>query len=313
MVGERMKKVLKKVASHSIAFLLGVIACSVIGAYAATTLPSSSVYYNNSNSGGSSTTVSGAIDELYQRSNNQCFRGNACVSAIVKAYEYDSAQYGGSYCITGDEETCVETTCYKNKTAGSCTAGTIVEYMVNDEEKVKFQIIFDNGNTLTMLAQKVIGTAVPWISKEDYAAANTDGTSCTLSACNDEGPITILTELENATVGWDNVNRLTYTPGVTVFKTNAYTGCSATSCTANTYTLEQRSANARLLTVQEAIALGCKSSSKSCPKWMYGSEYWLMNSSNSATYAGYISSYGELKFPSVTYEHYARPVVEVNK
>ena len=60
----KFKKILKK---NIIGLMLGFVAASSIGVYAATTLSSSSIYYNNANSGGASTNVKGAIDELYSK------------------------------------------------------------------------------------------------------------------------------------------------------------------------------------------------------------------------------------------------------
>ena len=59
------------------------------------------------------------------------------------------------------------------------------------------------------------------------------------SSSNDssKGPTTILPALESATSGWTNINNQTYTMGTTTFKTNAYTGCTSSGCTTNTYTL----------------------------------------------------------------------------
>ena len=39
-------------------------------------------------------------------------------------------------------------------------------------------------------------------------------------------------------------------------------------CTRNTYTLESRTAKARMITVLEAKQLGCTGTPKSCPIWM---------------------------------------------
>ena len=86
--------------------------------------------------------------------------------------------------------------------------------------------------------------------------------------------------------GWSNVNVQTYTMGTTVFRDNAYTGCSSSSsCTTNTYTLASRTAKARMITVQEAKALGCSEATKSCPIWMYN--YLYKSSSNGGTAVWY--------------------------
>lgn len=329
-----MKKILKKVTSHTIAFGLGAIVFAMISAYAATTLSSSSVYYDNSNSGGTSTNVAGAIDELYDLSDIRK-RPN-----IIVGYTYNQTSGASNYCVTGDESTCKETKCYESTTAGSCPAGTIIVYKVNENEIVRFHVIYDNGKTLTMQSQRNTIYNTKWIDATDYASENTDATTCAYESCNDEGPITILEALERATVGWDNVNTLTYTMGTTTFKTNAYTGCSSySSCAANTYTLPSRTSKARMITLQEAKNLGCTETNKSCPIWMYNYlclstsyggtvndgtsdtsltanyAYWTMSAkASNAQFVWFIHYYGnEIANAPYLIGRGARAVVEINK
>jgi len=76
--------------------------------------------------------------------------------------------------------------------------------------------------------------------------------------------------LENAVNDWTNVLNQTYTLGTTVFKDNAYTGCSSYNlCATNTYTLTETNAKARLITLQELEYLGCTDQYSSCPIWLY--------------------------------------------
>ena len=246
-----MAKVKKVIKNNIFGFVFGVIITLIISVYAASTLSSSSVYYDNSKSGGSSTTVSGALDELYNLSGKR--------KNIITAYTYNQTAGASNYCIRGDESTCVETTCYENATAGSCAAGTIIDYMVNDNKVVRFHVMYDNGSTMTMQSQKNTVYSIAWYQ---------DNT-------NTMGPMTVLPVLESKTSNWTNVNKQTYTMGTTVFKTNAYTGCSAyNSCTTNIYTLPERSANARMITLQEAADLGCTRETTKCPIWMYNYMYY---------------------------------------
>jgi len=66
----------------------------------------------------------------------------------------------------------------------------------------------------------------------------------------------------------------TYTLGTTVFKDHAFTGCSYDdtnrkfNCTTNTYTLGPRTSKVRIISLQEAQALGCTKTISSCPIWM---------------------------------------------
>ena len=55
------------IIKNIIYFILGGIVFGTLGVYAATTLLSQSVYYNNSTSGATSTNVQGALDELYEK------------------------------------------------------------------------------------------------------------------------------------------------------------------------------------------------------------------------------------------------------
>lgn len=254
----RIKEFLKNNIKVLVAFVIGIILATT-GVYAATVISSSFVSYSNTSSKLTSTDVQSAIDELATKVDIRK-RGN-----FISAYTYNS-----STCVTGEEETCVKTECYKNKTAGSCPAGTIIKYKVNDTDIVTFHVMYDEGNTMTMQSQKNTINNTMWINEADYTTENTDDTSCSYYACSDEGPMTVLVALERATNSWTNVNNQTYTMGETVFKTNAYTGCDDDlSCTTNFYTLPSRTAKARMITVQEAYHLGCTNTDKSCPKWMY--------------------------------------------
>jgi len=197
---------------------------------------------------------------------------------ILNVYRY--SEEDATKCIYGTETTCVELTERPN----TYEAGTIVKYKVNDQEEKYFHVISDNGTTLTMQQQEYIASEVAWYSTENN---------------NTYGPVTALERLEQETINWTNVKDQTYTSGVTTFKTNAFTGCSydengIVSCTANTYTLPQRTAKARMITVQEATELGCKVGvSGSCPRWMYQTlddlvwcpscraNYWMMSAASS--------------------------------
>lgn len=322
-----MKHFIKKNIKIMVGIIIGIILTG-ISAYAATIIDSKNVLYDNTTSGLDSTNVQEAINEVYKKADIRNYEN------IVSAYTYNSTT-----CVTGEENTCVKTDCYKSTTAGSCKAGDIIKYKVNDTDIVTFHVMYDNGTTLTMQSQKNIVYSTPWISKLEYAAENTDGTSCNYSSCADEGPLTILTTLEAATAGWTNVNDQTYTLGTTTFKTNAFTGCDAISCTSNFYTLPSRTAKARLISLQEAVDFGCVGSEKSCPIWMYnflakstdyggtvndtstsvsGSDnygYWTSSVYSSATHYSWYIYYGGRQALGNTYGSIigARAVVVVSK
>ena len=182
-------KILKKNYKLLIGFILGLVV-AVTGVYAATVITSKDISYDNTTSKLSSTNVKDALDELSKKTELKN-RDN-----IVEGYTYNA-----STCVTGEESTCVKTTCYKSTTSGSCPAGTIIKYKVNDTDIVTFHVMYDNGSTLTMQSQKNTINNTMWISAADYATENTDGTSCRSTSCNDEGPMTVLITLERATRG----------------------------------------------------------------------------------------------------------------
>ena len=308
----KVRKIFKNNYKILIGLILGVI-ISVGGVYAAATISGSTVSYSNTTSGLSSTTVQDAIDELYNKTDIRK------MSNFVAAYKYSTEE--ATKCITGEEDTCEKSVCYKVKTR-NCPTGTIIKYKVNDTDIVTFHVMYDSGTTLTMQSQKNTVYNTMWYSDN----------------INTSGPLIILPALEHATNGWTNVNDQTYTMGTTIFEANAYTGCSKyNSCTTNTYTLTSRTSKARMITVQEAADLGCTTTQKSCPIWLYNylynskdyggtvndnsrdSEtnlnnygYWTMSASRSGAWSvnsnGYMISHN-------TYAKYdgARAVVEVSK
>ena len=248
-----------------VAFILGGIILGTCGAYASSVISASDVSYSNTTSGISSTNVQDAIEELYDKT---------FVKQKIKAYTY--SETGNNKCINGEEKTCVETTCYKTKTANSCIQGTIIKYYVNDTEQKVFYVLHDDGSTITMQQRENTVRNIPW-----YKDAN-DST---------KGPQTILPYLEAATATWTNVELQEYTAGYTNFYQNAYTGCTYSTsdykitCNVNTYngdqenlTLSKRKVRARMITAQEASSTGClvegvDLNQGSCPDWMYNYLY----------------------------------------
>jgi len=189
---------------------------------------------------------------------------------IRKIFTYNQTSGASNFCVTGEENTCVSL----RKAPETYPTGTILKYKVNDTEEKYFHVVSDNGNTLTLQQRENTVYDTAW-----YAD----------TAANTKGPLTILSALERATVGWTNVLNQVYTMGTTVFKDNAFTGCSSyNSCTTNTYTLGERTAKARMITVQEAQGLGCTSSNSSCPIWMCN----YLNSSTS--YGGTVNQTGDV-------------------
>ena len=198
---------------------------------------------------------------------------------ISNIWKYDETTNSSTFCVTGEEVTCKEI-----EAPETYEPGTIIKYKVNDTEEKYFHVMFDEGDTLTLQQRENIIDLQPW-----YANAND----------NTKGPVTILPLLENATSSWYNVLDQTYTLGSTVFKDNFYTGCSYNntnklfSCTTNKYLLNERTAKARMISVQEASILGCTQDVKSCPVWMYNYLYYASNlggTVNGSSYAYWTSS-----------------------
>jgi len=189
---------------------------------------------------------------------------------IQKVYTYDQTSGSSTFCVTGEEETCVSL----RKAPKTYETGTIIKYKVNDTTEKYFHVLADNGDTLTLQQRENTVYSTAWF---------------TGSNDNSKGPTTILPVLEAATSTWSNVLDQTYTLGSTTFKDSPYTECSgylSSSCTTNKYTLGERTAKARMITIQETSGLGCTTSRQSCPVWMYN---YL---SASTGYGGTVNQYG---------------------
>ncbi len=220
-------------------------------------------------------------------------------SASIKV-EVDNPNITGAYtynettCPTGKEETCQPTTCL---VSGTCPAGTAISYKVNDTTTQDFYVLKDNGNTLDLITNDIVVKGTAW-----NISGNTNG-----------GPMTILTALESVTNTWNNVNSITYNG--TTFGNN---GCNSSfACTMNIYTMNQRTAKARLITVQEATALGCSATEHSCPNWLFNTKnyQWTMGVLDDSTVQVWsIPPTGLLHMNTVTNNGIgARAVININK
>lgn len=225
---------------------------------------------------------------------------------IIVAYKYDQTN-DNTKCITGEEETCQETKCYQTKNEDSCPAGTIIKYQVNDNENKYFNVISDAGETLLLQQRENTINNIKWSE----------------TGSNKNGPDTIISQLEEATKEWTNVNDLSYT-------INNYSLCTRYNvCTNSIYTMTRDNAKARLLEVNEAAKLNCTNTNKTCPIFMnnyltsstqYGGTidtdnitgYWLMEAGNIGAWAIYNT--GNMNDISINTANLgARAVVEINK
>ena len=237
-----IKNLIKKNYKVVIGIIIGGIISSVI-AYADVTFKSSDVTYNNETSGLSSTNMQGAIDELYKKSKESYNRN------IIEAYTADFEMLNGSLHETNKKST----NCYKNKTAGSCTPGTVIVYKVNpsDDRGASFNVLHDDGNTMTLIMNTV-----------SFAGP------CALD--NNKSPIKLIEMAEIMSSDGVNFNEQEYSLGYNnFFGNNRYTGCdSYNNCTSNPYTILNRQSKTRIITLQEAVAVGCTDSEGSCPLWL---------------------------------------------
>ena len=322
-----MKRIVKKNYKIIIGIVVGLMISS-IGVYALSSLSSSEVSYNNESSGLTSNTVQGAIDELYTKASTHCPDKYVCStktgiassnSNIVHVYTYNQTAGASDYCVTGEEKTCKESECIKYSNKDSCKPGTIIDYQVNEQKQIRFHVVHDDGDTMTLQSQKNI-LQISWYVSRD----------------NSQGPTTALDALEKETEDWVNVNKQSYTIGEKN-DTLGYSGCDwpAMICSSTPYNLTRGPVRTRMITIQETLELGCGNPFQSCPIWMYnflaGSTehggtsdgdsdlhlpyYWTMSASSTDSsgvwtvrYPGNIHSLD----PS-TYSHAIRAVVVITK
>lgn len=254
---------------------------------------------------------------------------NNYISAV---YNYDD-ENDATKCITGEEATCQVSDCITNMDKNSCSAGTIVKYKIKDDEEKFFYVLHDDGDKLTLQQRENTTDNTLWCSKEDYVEQQGVDIEYGDTGNNSKGPVTAIKSLENFTNSWVNVNEQQYILGTTKFNdTNEFTGCdSYSSCSKNTYTLDQRNARARLITLQELNALGCTTSEKSCPIWIsnylkqstaYGGTtdseslgYYTSSAlSSNLNSSWYVGAVGNVYYDSIKSSDKAvRAVVEVSK
>ncbi len=149
---------------------------------------------------------------------------------IKKIYQYDQNLGSPTFCVTGEEATCIEIV----KAPDIYEVGTIVKYKVDDTLEKYFHVVSDNDDTLTLQQRENTINGTPW---------NNDAND------SSKGPIILLPELEEATSSWSNVLDQIYT--------------------IETMPIPQRTAKARTITVEELTKLGCITNQKSCPIWVY--------------------------------------------
>ncbi len=191
------------------------------------------------------------------------------------AYTYNQTAGAANYCVTGEEETCEVTTCYKD--SGNCASGTIFKYAVKstypDERRVDslnnhvyyFHVLHDDGDKLTLQSRENLKS-----SEDAFIAVNWNDSNQAVA----DGPTRVISAIEGITNSWDYVNSIHYTMGTTEFLGNANTDCWVDSshvvhCNKISYNWPEKTAKARIITAQEASNVGCLEQNGSCPIWMY--------------------------------------------
>lgn len=284
-----VKKRFKKNYKLILGIIIGVI-ISGIGVYAETTISSSDISYDNSKSGLKSTDMKGAIDELYTKIQEP---GGG---KFVAAYTYNEDTKSSSYCMTGEESTCKPTDCYKMSKiikGGSCKAGDIILYRVNDSSIVKFHNIkFESGSaTFEMISHDNIVDSTKWSNSSELS----------------DGAILAREALRLKTQSWTNViSSGGYSTGI---ETNAIDRFGIPSFVSDS------SARTSMVTVRDLISLGCEAYlADSCPKWMTQSKFWTSDwyLGSGAVSGAWAIDNGQLAYRDNTVTMGVRAVVSIN-
>ena len=173
----------------------------------------------------------------------------------VYTYNENGTGTGVNYtgCLGGEEAGCIQVNNITETT--EYPTGTVVKYEVKPGVEKYFNVLYDNGDTLTLQQSENTIDSIAWYSGGDDTS---------------NGPITVLPALEAATSDWKYVNNQTYTAGQTIFGTGdfatANTGCNwsrggisnATSCSSKKYSdFTKTNVKARIITAQEAAEMNC--------------------------------------------------------
>ena len=182
---------------------------------------------------------------------------------IKAVYDYNEngTGRGTNYtgCLGGSEAGCVD---IKSTKTGASTyaVGTIIKYEVKDGEERYFNVLHDDGNTLTLqerqntVSSKQFGTIDYY-----YGAYSTNINTSSGKA---------LYEIKSATSSWTYVNDQTYSIGDSS-STLGYSECTASGiCNTTSYSLSE-TAKSRMVTMQELSQLNCRDTEFSCMKFVY--------------------------------------------
>ena len=255
----------------------------------------------------------------------QSSQSSARNSHIKAIYEYSESGsgLGASFtgCLGGAESGCVDV---KNSYTSSSTyaVGTIIKYEVKDGVEKYFNVLHDDGDTLTLQERQNTVTYIAW--------GDSNGIGLTGGYA--------LYELEEATADWTNVNTQSYSIGNSS-STLGYSGCEYNNCSTATYTLTRTGVKARMITVPELAALNCTQEARSCKPFVYNylrgvdasgqyydsmvgtfatdvnDVYWTMSSgTNSIVHAWLVHGYGYIYADETDWSDVgARAVIVIDK
>lgn len=165
--------------------------------------------------------------------------------------------------------------------------GVSLDFSVNDNKTYNFNVINDDGTTLTLLMNSTLGKT-PWGS---------------ISAPNIEFLATLTSD-------WNNVIDIVYNlKGNNQYNYNFCT--TYNNCSKNNYNVSKINTKARLPRIQELTSLGCTDDYNTCPSWMNNTaSFWTSNVDNNNVwiYNGKLST-----ISSNDYNTSIRPVIMVDK
>jgi len=134
-------------------------------------------------------------------------------------------------------------------------------FVISKEETGEINLIMDRNITSkgTPATSNDLGL-VAWVSKEDYLAANTDGTDtsiCNNNTCVDEGSVTLSNKIVEYVSSWTNIEEREYNKTIDAYAGLTDGAVENINNQMNPYIFNKIS-KARLMTIDEAIANGCK-------------------------------------------------------
>lgn len=183
---------------------------------------------------------------------------------------------------------------------GICEIGTAFAIRVNNNETYKFYVLNDDGEKVTLIMERNLGSQVSWLNQEHYELAGgqvwdsaSDHTSF--------GPLTALKALKERTASWQNIDEYSYTLEDQSGKYPAYSGELV------------QNVRARLLKRNETKPLGCVAWTTGCPIWLYeGSGFWLSDS-HLTSLGWMVANDGVLGVGNSSGLSGIRPVIELSK